>query len=177
VYYGLTLSDAKSAREWRSLTVRLLAQRPSRTEVQCTEPIIKKIMDWATTSPAFIKEQSFLMDLATRLWKEVVEKAIQFSLDLRRQYKTIKVRSPVEQHLGFKPSEGPAALLTSAAGLKSRQRTSESGTIRIWTIPYLERLEFSDLAGTGQDWVILVEGECVESAVLRTRSALNGGAT
>jgi hypothetical protein len=127
-------------------------------------------MNWATTSPAFRKEQSFFIDLATRLWKEVVEKAIKFSLDLRRQYKTVRVRSPVEQHLGFKPSAGPTTLSKSAAAPKNKHRTSENGTIRIWTSPYLEKLEFLDPAGPDQDSVILVDGECVEPAVLRTRS-------
>jgi len=132
-------------------------------------------MDWATTGPAFRKEQNFFIELAARLWKEVVEKAIKFSLDLRRQYKTVRVRSPVEQHLGFKPPEGPAALSKSAAGPKNRERTSENGTIRIWTIPYLEK---PDPAGSDQDSVILVDGEYVESVVFRiTRSVLNGGAT
>jgi hypothetical protein len=153
----------------------MLAQSHAQPDTKRTKRLVKRIINWATDDVSITNDKSQLEDLTSRLGSEVVDRAVELSLDLRRQYRLCRIRFPIEPQVQFSPQEEMTALPGSPADSKSSQNVSEPGTIRIFPKPGLEKGEWLPSASMGQDSEVLVEGEFVEFSVDRTPFNANRG--
>jgi len=168
LHFRLTLLDPRGAQEWRCFTVRMLAQSHAQTDTKRTRRLVRNIFNWATEDVGITKDKSQLEDLTNRLASEVVDRAVKLSLDLRRQYRMCRILFPGELRLQFAPGEEITALPGASADSKPSQNMSETGTIRIFSKPRLEKREWLQPASIDQGSVILVDSEVVEFPVDRT---------
>jgi hypothetical protein len=151
--------------EWRSLTVRLLEQLPDESKGVQTAKVANKILMWATSTPGTRGKKLGKGDtLRDSLWELVVRKAIDISLDFRRQPSDVVVSVSDDTRPQFTGSESTVRGVASTRRAKPGEAIREDGLMTVCKVPQLYKRR--TIAGDDEQ-SILVDSEQVSIPVYR----------